>query len=273
MTAIWRGMDRAALDAAYNNRAAVPETDRFFTDWAERSADVRAARPHRSNVRFGPNLAETMDIFEAANHAAPFLLFVHGGYWRSLDKAQFSFVVDGPMAHGFAVGVMNYTLAPATTVEGIVAEVRRAVAWLAEKEAPGRALYIAGHSAGGHLTAAAMDHPAIRGALAISGIYDLEPIRLSYLNDEVRLSEDEVPRVSPMRHLPDRSAPLLVSVGADELPELRRQSADYWAAWASRGLTGAMVSMKGENHFSIVDDLARPEGLQTRMLAELAGLI
>jgi arylformamidase len=273
MTAIWRGMDRAALDAGYNNRAAVPDTGRYFTDWAERSAETRATRPHRSNVRFGPNLAETIDVFDAANHNAPFLLFVHGGYWRSLDKSEFSFVAEGPMSHGFAVGVMNYTLCPATNVEGIVGEVRRAVAWLAEKEAPGRALYIAGHSAGGHLTVSAMDHPAVRGALAISGVYDLEPIRLSYLNDDVRLSAEEVERVSPIRHLPERSAPLLLTVGAEELPELRRQSADYWAAWATRGLTGAMVSMKGENHFSILDDFARPEGLQTRMLAELAGLI
>jgi arylformamidase len=226
MTAIWRGMDRAALDAGYNNRAAVPDADRFFADWTERSAEVRATRPHRSGVRFGPNPAETIDIFEVANHKAPFLLFVHGGYWRALDKSEFSFVVEGPMSHGFAVGVMNYTLAPATTVEGIVAEVRRAVAWLAEKEAAGRALYIAGHSAGGHLTVSAMGHPAVRGALAISGLYDLEPIRLSYLNDEIRLAADEVERVSPIRHLPAQSAPLLVTVGADELPELRRQSAD-----------------------------------------------
>jgi arylformamidase len=273
MTAIWRGMDRAALDAGYDNRAAVPDADRYFTDWAERSAETRAARPHRSNVRYGTNLAETIDVFDAANHNAPFLLFVHGGYWRALDKAEFSFVVEGPMSYGFAVGVMNYTLAPATSVEGIVAEVRRAVAWVAEKEAPGRAIYIAGHSAGGHLTVSAMDHPAVRGALAISGIYDLEPIRLSYLNDDVRLSAEEVERVSPIRRLPAQSAPLLVTVGADELPELRRQSADYWAAWATQGLAGAMVSMKGENHFSIVDDFARPEGLQTRMLAELAGLL
>src|SRR5690606_36141629 len=145
------------------------------------------------------------------------------------------------------------------------------VDWLATKEAPGRAIYVVGHSAGGHLTAMAMGHPAVRGALAISGIYDLEPIRLSWLNEELRLDAAEVERISPIRHLPEQSAPLLLSVGADELPELRRQSAEYWCAWAMRGLPGMMASMAGENHFSIVEDFARPEGQQTRMLAELAG--
>lgn len=271
MTTDWREMDQATLDAAYNNRAAVADAERYFVEWPERSAEIRAQREHRAGIRFGPGAAETLDLFPAPNPNAPLLLFVHGGYWRALDKDDFSFLVEGPMAHGFSVGLVNYTLAPTASVTGIVEEIRRAVDWIATREAPGRALYLAGHSAGGHLVAMAAGHPAVRGTLAISGIFDLEPIRRSWLNADLKLDEAEVAAMSPIRHIPDAAAPLLVTVGAAELPELRRQSAAYWGAWATAGLTGQMAALAGEDHFSIVDDLARPEGVQTRMLAQLAG--
>jgi arylformamidase len=147
------------------------------------------------------------------------------------------------------------------------------VAWVIEHagELGGDAarVFVAGHSAGGHLTAEAMNDARVAGGLAISGIYDLEPIRLNYLNDKLRLDPAEAARNSPLLHLPARAAPLVVTVGLGELPELIRQSEDYWAAWQRRGLGGRYLPIPAHDHFSILEELARPDG---RLLAALRDL-
>jgi acetyl esterase/lipase len=158
-------------------------------------------------------------------------------------------------------------------MDQIVAEVRAAVAWVidhaAELGGDPRRVFVAGHSAGGHLTATAMSDARVAGGLAISGIYDLEPVRLNYLNDKLGLDADEAARNSPILHLPSSAAPLVVSVGLDELPELIRQSEAYWAAWHGKGLPGQYVPLPGHEHFSILEELAQPSG---RLLAALKTL-
>ena len=158
-------------------------------------------------------------------------------------------------------------------MDQIVAEVRAAVAWVIDHadDLGGDPLrvFVAGHSAGGHLTAAAMSDARVAGGLAISGIYDLEPIRLNYLNDKLGLDADEAARNSPILHLPSSAAPLVVSVGLDELPELIRQSEEYWAAWHGKGLPGQYVPLTGHEHFSILEELAQPSG---RLLAAVKTL-
>jgi arylformamidase len=153
--------------------------------------------------------------------------------------------------------------------------VRAAVAWtiVHAKEWGGdpARVFVAGNSAGGHLTAMAMRDPRVAGGVAISGLFDLEPIRLSYLNEKLRLDEAEAARNSPMHDLPARSAPLIVTVGLDELPELIRQSEEFAAAWAKRGLPGRYLPLEGHDHFSIVDELARPDGWLVGALKELPG--
>jgi len=156
-----------------------------------------------------------------------------------------------------------------------VAEIRGAVSWVIEhaKELggdPGRVL-VAGHSAGGHLTATAMTDGRLAGGVAISGIYDLEPIRLNYLNEKLGLDPAEAERNSPIRHLPARAAPLVVTVGLDELPELIRQSDEYGSAWQQRGLPGHYLPLAGHDHFSILEELARPDGRLVGALKTLAG--
>src|SRR5215467_13744629 len=147
-------------------------------------------------------------------------------------------------------------------LERIVAEVRRSMRWLAEHLAEYRAdpnrLYVAGHSAGGHLTAMTMPLPEVRGGIAISGIYDLEPIRLNYLNEKLGLDVAETQRNSPMRHFPASAGPLVVTVGLDELPELVRQSEEYAAAWTAHGRRGRFLPVSAHDHFSILEELARP---------------
>ena len=129
---------------------------------------------------------------------------------------------------------------------------------------------MAGHSAGGHLTAAAMSDQRLAGGIAISGIYELEPVRLNYLNDKLRLDEAEATRNSPIRHLPSHAAPLVVAVGLGELPELIRQSEEYWSAWQAKGLRGQYLPLPEHDHFSILEELAQPSGRLFAALKDLA---
>ncbi|MGH7278828.1 MAG: alpha/beta hydrolase [Candidatus Rokuibacteriota bacterium] len=274
---LYRGMDRAALDAAYNNSAAVglARREQYISGWAARSDALRKVRGGRIDLRYGDGARQRLDVFPCGTPAAPTLVYIHGGYWQMNDKEPYAFLGEGLLPAGFNLALMEYTLAPAARLDQIVAEVRSAVAWMIAhaKEFggdPGR-VFVAGHSAGGHLTAMAMDDARVAGGVAISGIYDLEPIRLNYLNDKLGLDPAEAARNSPILHLPSRAAPLVVTVGLGELPELIRQSEEYAAAWQKQGLRGRYLPLAGYDHFSILDELAQPGGAILRALKELAG--
>jgi arylformamidase len=274
MTNLYRGMDRATLDAAYNNGAAVADSARFVTSWENRSAALRAARPDHLDLRYGDAARNRLDFFAAGEPGAATLLFIHGGYWQARAKETFSFVAEGPLALGMNVAIIGYTLAPEARLDAIVAECRQALAWVgahsAELGGDAERLYVSGWSAGGHLTAMLMGDAAVKGGLAVSGIYDLEPIRLNYLNEKLRLDDAEADRNSPLLHLPARAAPLIVTVGGDELPELRRQADTYYAAWRKRGLRGKFVPLPGRNHYSAIEELARRSGVLAQAIAALA---
>jgi acetyl esterase/lipase len=272
---VYRDMDRAALDAAYNNSAAVADSAAQMADFQLRSDRLRAEQNGRLDLRYGPAERNRIDYF-SAGRGGPVLVFIHGGYWQMRAKENFSFLAAGPLAHGIDVAFVGYTLAPEIRLEGIVAEVRSAIAWLAERVAefggdPAR-IYVSGWSAGGHLTAMCLDEPAVKGGLAISGIYDLEPMRLSYLNEKLKLDEDEAQRMSPLLHLPPYSMPLFLAYGGGELPELQRQSETLAAARERAGLPCRLACLPGHNHFTILEELASPEGALTALLRELVAL-
>lgn len=273
MSALYRGMDRAQLDAAYNNGAAVKERDAIVADWAARSARVRQQHQGHLDLRYGSAPRERLDFFAAADPKAPTLAFIHGGYWQMNDKENFSFLAEGPLALGINFALIGYTLAPEARLDRIVGEVQRGVQFLAERlgdfGADAGRLYVSGWSAGGHLTAMTMPLRAVRGGLAISGLYDLEPIRLNYLNEKLGLDLAESERNSPLLHLPPMAGELIVAYGTGELPELCRQSIDYAHAWTERGLAGHLMPVDGADHFTVLETLAWPDGALAQAMLEL----
>jgi acetyl esterase/lipase len=269
-------MDRAALDAAYNNTAAVgvARREQYVNDWMKRSDVIRRMPGAQIDLRYGDGARHRLDVFPCGRSAAPTLVYIHGGYWQMNDKEPYAFLGEGVLPAGFNLALIEYTLAPAVRLDEIVREVRSAVAWVIDhaKELAGdpARVFVSGHSAGGHLTAMAMTDARVAGGVAISGLYDLEPIRLNYLNDKLQLDIAEAERNSPVRHLPSRSAPLVVTVGLGELPELIRQSEEFADAWRRRGLRGSYLPIARHDHFSILEELARPQGAILAALQELA---
>jgi arylformamidase len=277
--ALYHGMDRAALDAAYNNSEAVAESPQWLARWRARSAVLRGAALQGGllDLPYGTRPRARLDYFRSGAGTPPLFAFIHGGYWQRNDKDMFAFVADGPRAHGIDVAVVGYTLAPEARLTEIVKEISAALSYLCEQADElgfdRERLFVGGWSAGGHLTAMAARHPGCRAGIPISGIFDLAPIALNYLNEKLRLDANEVEALSPLRILPDRMPPLRMFVGRNELPELKRQSSTYADAARQRGLPVELTVLPGHHHFSILDELARPEGAITRALCEMADTV
>ncbi|MCK1654747.1 alpha/beta hydrolase [Bradyrhizobium sp. 149] len=272
-TPIYLDMDRAALDAAYNNSAAVTDSSEWLAEWRARSATSRAIRGAQLDVPYGDGQRARLDYFPCGEIDAPLFVFIHGGYWQRNAKEIFSFISEGPRAHGIDVAVLGYTLAPAARLSGIVEEVREAIALLGAQAGrfgydPNR-IYVGGWSAGGHLAAVASGWPNVRGALVISGIFDLEPIALTYINDPLQLDRHEIERFSPLRLLRQGASPQCLSVGGNELSELQRQSRAYAEAADKLGLPVTLRILPGHHHFSILDELGKADGELTLALSRL----
>jgi len=268
---IWRGMTRAQLDAAYNNTAAVKNSAEKLADWSRRSALLRGRAGVLLDLTYGPRPRNRIDIFPNGRWRAPLFVFIHGGYWQRNSKEIFGCVAGGPLARGFDVALVGYTLAPEATLTEIVGEVHAAMRWLrAEGPRLGIAtgkLVVSGWSAGGHLTAVAL--PEADAGLAISGIFDLEPCRLNYLNEALKITLDEQVNLSPIRQLLSRSPPLVIAFGTAELPELQRQSRDYYSMREAAKLPTELLALEGHDHFSILEELASPTGQLTDCLTHL----
>lgn len=270
---VYRGMTRSELDAAYNNGAAVKNSEQKLAEWTARGAATRARAGALLDLAYGPRPRNKIDIVPCGRSGAPLFAFIHGGYWQRNSKEVFACMAEGPLARGFDAALIGYTLAPDASLTEIVGEARTAVRWLRAK---GPALGIAsskfilcGWSAGAHLTAVALaDADA---GLAISGLYELEPCRLNYVNDKLKLTPDEQVALSPIRNLPAASPPLAVAYGTGELPEMQRQSRDYAASRRAAELPTQELPLAGHDHYSILEQLAHPDGALTRCLVELAG--
>ncbi|MBW4091401.1 MAG: alpha/beta hydrolase [Proteobacteria bacterium] len=269
----WGAMSRAERDAAYNNTAAVANSAELNAARADRSARFRAAHPGALDLAYGPRPRNRIDLFPAADPAAPCLVFLHGGYWQRNTREQFASVIEGPYAHGWSAALPGYTLAPDASLTEIAEEVTAALDWLAAN-GPAHGIrgpiVLSGWSAGGHLTALALSHPAVAAGLAISGIFELGPIRDTELNEKLMLSDGEIAALSPLR-LPVSPKPLAIAYGTAELPPLVADSRALHARRAAAHAPGALVPVAGADHFTIVLELQKPDGVLTRELVALAG--
>lgn len=271
---VFKDYDQSALDAQYNNRAAVPDHEAVIAAWQADSAAARTELKAHLDLAYGKGERARLDIFPAAGGAAqnaPVLVFIHGGYWQALDKSVFACLAPAFTAAGITVANIGYPLCPAATMAEIVEHCRAAMAWLyrnagAHGGSPER-LFLSGHSAGGHLSAllASAHWPSdgapvdlLKGAIPISGLYELEPIRLSYLNAGVRLTPEDVQRFSPCLQAVPPACPLLLAVGGAETDEFRRQQRDYASRLSAGGGVARCLEPEGLNHFTVVEAFRTP---------------
>jgi arylformamidase len=278
--------DPAWLDVQYNNRARIPEHPQIFARWAESSKLAREKLKSTLDVRYGDQPGETLDVFPAAQAGAPVLVFIHGGYWRSLDKSDHSFLAPAFVEAGATVVVPNYALCPKVTIETIALQMTRALAWVWRNPAvhtgdPNR-IAVAGHSAGGHLAAMMLscrwkdvgdDLPPklVPGALSISGLYDLEPIRNTpFLQQDLQLTPQAVRRLSPA-FFPRPRGTLYTLAGINESDEFLRQNQLIRDQW---GPTTVPVceTVPGRNHLDVLHELADPQARLHELALRLLGL-
>lgn len=268
----WRKLTQEQLDLGFNNTLHVPQTPSIVAEWDRLSTEMRARYPQSLDLRYGPRDRNRIDFLKARD-GGPTLVFIHGGYWQTRAKENFTFCAAGPLTHGINVALIGYTLAPDVTLGQIVDEVRTGIDYLVtELPALGgdpNRMIVSGWSAGGHLSSMSLGHPHIKAGLLISGIYDLEPIRHSYLNAKLNLDDETIQRNSPMRNPGGVNKPLVIVAGSGELPLLRKQSADYAAHRASYGLPVLYEEMPGANHFTMMDELASPSGRLTMLVRRL----
>lgn len=255
------------VEREYNNRALVPDHQRYFDRWTRDSEFVRATLPGKLDLPYGPDARHRIDLFPAGPRSRGTLMFIHGGYWRSLDKDMFSWIAAAWNAAGIGVAMPRYRLAPAVRIEEIVDDAIAATNWLfAHGSGHGmnvERVVLSGHSAGGHLTAAilaapreklAFDPARLVGAVPVSGVFDFEPLRLFSFNSDFRLDADAVARLALADKRPTVAAPVVVAAGAEESSEFRRQSTLLAQAWKPQ--VQALMLLPGLDHFSVVDALA-----------------
>jgi arylformamidase len=265
---------RRAADAAASNR-----------HFAERSEEARRTLAYRPAVPYGPTRAETLDIFPAAQPGAPVFFFIHGGYWRARAARDFSCVAFGPQAMGFTTVVIDYALCPAVTLDEIVRQVRAAAAWtlrhIAEHHGDPRRIVIGGSSAGGHLGAMLLttrwqhdyglpDDP-FAGAVLLSGLYDIAPLRYSYLQPLIQLDEGLVRRNSPMHLVRPSTTPMLLAWGDAEQPAFAQQSQGLHEAWQQAGNRSELLALPGADHFQAVVPLEDANSVLCRAVQRFAG--
>lgn len=273
--------DFVDYEAEYDNRARVPAFPQIVADWIARSARLRGDVPAADlGIPYGPSGRQILDIlWPDTTRQAPVALFFHGGYWQRQHPREVTFVAEGCLAHGVAVALAGYDLAPDVPVSTIVSQARAAAVCLHHRIK--RRMVVSGHSAGGHLAAALtathwhdIDERGaddiVTAGIGLSGVYELEPLLTTRLNDALRLGEAEARRMSPTFWDVPRGRAFSAFVGGEESSEFLRQSRDFAAAWTAKGIAADSAVIEGANHFSIVTQLADPASPMVARIVELA---
>jgi arylformamidase len=273
---VFRGYDQEQLDALYDTRRMVPDWQTYTDRFEARSAALRQRLPDALGLAYGSHSRERLDLFLPAGVGRPPLqAFFHGGYWRSGDKERYSYIAEAFLPAGAAVAIVEYALVPDVDMDELVRQCRAAVSWLAAESGrlgfDGEQIHASGHSAGGHIVAMLMAEGwdgagIVKSGLGLSGLYELEPIRLTYLNETLGLDPAAAARNSPALVNPVGAAPLLLAVGGDERAEFLRQQQAMEDAWLGEGVPITATVLPGHNHYTIVELLGDPDG-------ELAGVV
>jgi arylformamidase len=277
------------MERQYNARLSIPEYPQIFARWAERSREARQVLPCVLDINYDETQVKTMgstlDIFPSEGPSKALLMYIHGGYWRSLDKSDNSYLAAAFRVPGVTLAVVNYDLAPKASIAHIVVQMLKASAWLWRNArafgADSDRMFVAGHSAGGHLAAMMMaalwrqyadDLPQklFQGGLAISGIYDLAPLLSASVNNDLKLTSAEAHRVSPAFMPPATDAPLMTAVGGLESTEFKRQTALIASRWSSCFTRD--IPMPEFNHLTIAEELGNTASPLFQGALELMGL-
>jgi acetyl esterase/lipase len=264
-------VDQDFLDRSYNNGAAVPAWSEIFAAMTAASAPLRQRHQATMDLAYGSGERQKVDVFPGPHPDAPCLVFFHGGYWQRNARDMFAVLGQGVAHHGWSVAIPGYTLAPQASLGQIVDETGVALDFLAARRKSlglNGPLVVSGWSAGGHLAAMALSHPAVAAGLAISGIFELAPLAGTYLNANMAFSQDELARLSPARR-PVVNKPLDIAYGGLELPALVAQSEGFHAYRRQSRAPGECFAVAGADHFSVLDALRDPDGALTQALLKL----
>ena len=267
----WAALSQAERDAAYDNNAAVRNSATLIAERNQASEKLRTSRNSFLDVPYGDRERTKIDLYPADSMTAPCLVFRHGGYWQRNSREVFAMLVEGVAAHGWSVAIPGYSLAPDASLTDIVAEISQSLDWLAQNGGSygiSGPVVLSGWSAGAHLVAMALGHPRVTAGLAISGVYDLAPIRDTGLNNALKLTDEEVARLSPLR-LPAVHKRLDIAYGTAELPALVFDSIQLHEARMAAGAPGRLVPIEGADHFSILSELRRPDGALVDIVRKL----
>ncbi len=271
---VWRGYTQEELDANYNQASLVSDPESYSERNLARSEDVRRLVPHDAGIPYGPTLAERLDVFPAGGKGGPVLVYCHGGAWTRTSKDHYSFLAPPFVAAGVSLVVLGFALAPEVPLDEIVRQCRAGIAWV-HRNAGERGwnpddIHVAGHSSGGHLCGMMLttdwrgDYglPAdlVKSGAPMSGMFDLEPVRLSHRNAYLDLTERSALRNGPIHHVPERGCPVVSVHGDGELAEFRRQNGEFAAAWRAAGHPVEEIVLEGFNHFEVCVEIANPEG-------------
>lgn len=285
MPALYRQFTtQAELDAEYDVDRSVPDFSVYARHYTDESRLARHRLRCTLDVPYGPTREETLDIFPAAEPNAPVFVFIHGGYWRMLSSKEFSCVALGLNQLGITTVVVNYALAPKVSIDEISRQARAAVAWVLRRidrhgGDPTRVV-VGGHSAGGHLTAMCVQTPwaeeyglpqdPLRGAVMVSGLFDLRPLRYTVMQPQLQLDDGVIQRNSPLFHLRASPTPALVTWGDVEPPEFRRQSQRYLEGWRDIGNRAKAWAQPGANHFTAIYGFEDPRSLLSQWVLQAA---